>query len=132
MKSKFKVGDVIYQLQYKLNCGKITGILSSPYIIESIDEEREKITVVGQGMLMYLKYSISSYHVENQTLLCGEQQVATDAITEQYMWTTDIESGTRKMIENSIQSCNEIIRQFLDLGQQLFNTSKNNLKLNGG
>lgn len=42
-----KVGDVVYQLQYKLNCGEITGVLSTPYTIERIDKEREKIIVVG-------------------------------------------------------------------------------------
>lgn len=75
-----------------------------------------------------LKYSVSLYHIKNQTLLCREQQVATDDITEQYMWTVDIDNGVRKMIEDSIQSCNEIIKQFSDLNQQLFDIFKKEYK----
>ena len=69
----------------------------------------------------------SSLHVENQTLLCRGQQVATDDITERYVWTTDIESGMKTMIEESIQVCNDTIKQFSELNQQLFDLYKKNL-----
>lgn len=55
-----------------------------------------------------------------------EQQVATDDVTERYMWTTDTESGMKKMIEESIQVCNDTIKQFSELNQQLFDLYKNN------
>lgn len=129
MESKFKVGGVIYQLQYKLNCGEITGVLSTPYTIERIDKEREEVIVAGQDMLMHLKYPVSLFHIEHQTPLSRAQQSATDAITEQYIWTVDVDSGARKMIESSIQSCNEIIKQFSDLNQRLFDIFKNNMNV---
>ena len=43
------------------------------------------------------------------------------------MWTTDIESGMKTMIEESIQVCNDTIKQFSELNQQLFDLYKNNL-----
>lgn len=118
-----QVGDTIYLLQYVLTFGEITGISSTAYQVESIDEEREKATVVGPHGL---KLRVSLYHVENQTLLGKEQQVATDDIIERYMWTTDTESGMKEMIEESIQVCNDTIKQFSELNQQLFDLYKNN------
>lgn len=119
-----KVGDTIYQLQYILTFGEITGISSTAYTVENIDEEREKAIVVESHGL---KLTVSLFHVENQTLLWREQQVPTDDITERYMWTTDIESGMKTMIEESIQVCNDTIKQFSELNQQLFDLYKNNL-----
>ena len=119
-----KVGDTIYQLQYRLTFGKITGISSTAYNVESIDEEREKVIVVESHGL---KLTVSLFHVENQTLLWREQQVPTDDITERYMWTTDIESGMKKMVQESVQVCNDTIKQFSELNQQLFDLYKNNL-----
>ena len=118
-----QVGDTIYLLQYIIKYGEITGISSTAYTVENIDEEREKAIVVESHGL---KYTVSLFHVENQTLLCREQQVPTDDITERYMWTTDIESGMKTMIEESIQVCNDTIKQFSELNQQLFNLYKNN------
>ena len=124
-----KVGDVIYQLQYKLHGGEITGVLSIPHTIKSIDEKRKKVTVVDDDIPLELVYSVSLFDIEHQTLLCRAQQSATNAITEQYMWTVDVDSGARKMIESSIQSCNEIIKQFSDLNQRLFDIFKNNMSV---
>lgn len=119
-----QVGDTIYLLQYVLTFGEITGISSKAYQVESIDEEREKAIVVEPHGL---KLPVSLYHVENKTLLGREQQVATDDIIERYMWTTDIESGMKTMIEESIQVCNDTIKQFSELNQQLFDLYKNYL-----
>lgn len=119
-----QVGDTIYLLQYVLTFGEITGISSTAYTVENIDEEREKAIVVESHGL---KLPVSLFHVENQTLLCREQQVATDDITERYVWTIDIESGMKTMIEESIQVCNDTIKQFSELNQQLFDLYKNNL-----
>lgn len=118
-----QVGDTIYLLQYIIKYGEITGISSTAYTVENIDEEREKATVVASHGL---KYTISLFHVENQTLLCREQQVPTDDIMERYVWTTDTESGMKEMIEESIQVCNDTIKQFSELNQQLFDLYKNN------
>ena len=123
-----QVGDTIYLLQYVLTFGEITGISSAAYQVESIDEEIEKAIVVGPHGL---KYRVRLYHVENKTLLCREQQVATDDITERYMWTTDKESGMKKMIEESIQVCNDAIKQLSELNQQLFDLYKNNPHIAG-
>ena len=119
-----QVGDTIYLLHYIIECGGITGISSTAYTVESIDEDREKAIVVES---YGLKLPVSLFHVENQTLLCREQQVPTDDITERCMWTTDIESGMKKMIEESIQVCNDTIKQFSELNQQLVDLYKNNL-----
>lgn len=119
-----QVGDTIYLLQYIIKYGEITGISSTAYTVENIDEEREKAIVVESHGL---KLTVSLFHVENQTLLWREQQVPTDDITERYMWTTDIESGMKTMIEESIQVCNDTIKQFSELNQQLFDLYKNNL-----
>ena len=123
-----QVGDTIYLLQYIIKYGGITGISSTAYNVESIDEEREKAIIVES---YGLKLPVSLFHVENQTLLCREQQVATDDITERYMWTTDKESGMKKMIEESIQVCNDTIKQFSELNQQLFDLYKNNPHIAG-
>lgn len=119
-----QVWDTIYLLQYIIKYGEITGISSTAYTVENIDEEREKAIVVESHGL---KLPVSLFHVENQTLLCREQQVATDDITERYVWTIDIESGMKTMIEESIQVCNDTIKQFSELNQQLFDLYKNNL-----
>ena len=119
-----QVGDTIYSLQYIIEYGEIKGISSTAYQVNSIDEEREKAIVIDS---YGLKLPVSLFHVENQTLLCREQQVATDDITERYMWTTDIESGMKTMIEESIQVCNDTIKQFSELNQQLFDLYKNYL-----
>ena len=119
-----QVGDTIYLLQYIIKYGEITGISSTAYNVESIDEDRDKAIVVESHGL---KLPVSLFHVENKTLLCRGQQVATDDITERYVWTTDIESGMKKMIEESIQVCNDTIKQFSELNQQLFDLYKNNL-----
>lgn len=119
-----QVGDTIYLLQYIIKYGEITGISSTAYTVENIDEEREKAIVVES---YGLRLPVSLFHVENQTLLCREQQVATDDITERYMWTTDIESGMKNMVQESIQVCNDTIKQFSELNQQLFDLYKNNL-----
>lgn len=119
-----QVGDTIYLLQYIIEYGEITGISSTAYTVENIDEEREKATVVESHGL---KLTVSLFHVENQTLLWREQQVPTDDITERYVWTTDTESGMKTMIEESIQVCNDTIEQFSELNQQLFDLYKNNL-----
>ena len=118
-----QVGDTIYLLQYIIKYGEITGISSTAYTVENIDEEREKAIVVESHGL---KYTVSLFHVENQTLLCREQQVPTDDIMERYVWTTDTESGMKEMIEESIQVCNDTIKQFSELNQQLFDLYKNN------
>ena len=123
-----QVGDTIYLLQYIIKYGEITGISSTAYNVESIDEDREKAIVVES---YGLKLPVSLFHVENQTLLCREQQVATDDITERYMWTTDTESGMKTMIEESIQVCNDTIKQFSELNQQLFDLYKNYLYTGG-
>ena len=88
-----QVGGTIYKLQYALTFGELTGISSTAYNVESIDEDREKAIIVEYG----LKLPVSLFHVENQTLLRREQQVPTDDITERYVWTTDIESGMKKV-----------------------------------
>ena len=119
-----KVGDTIYLLQYIIEYGEITGISSTAYTVENIDEEREKAIVVESHGL---KLPVSLFHVENKTLLCRGQQVATDDITERYVWTIDTESGMKTMIEESIQVCNDTIKQFSELNQQLFDLYKNNL-----
>lgn len=119
-----QVGDTIYLLQYIIKYGEITGISSTAYTVENIDEEREKAIVVESHGL---KFTVSLFHVENQTLLWRLQQIATDDITERYVWTTDTESGMKKMIEESIQVCNDTIKQFSELIQQLFDLYKNNL-----
>lgn len=118
-----QVGDTIYLLQYVIPFGEITGISSTAYTVESIDEEREKAVVVESHGL---KLTVGLFHVKNQTLLWREQQVTTDDITERYMLTTDIESGMKKMLEESIQICNDTIKQFSELNQQLFDLYKNN------
>lgn len=119
-----QVGDTIYLLQYIIKYGEITGISSTAYTVENIDEEREKAIVVESHGL---KFTVSLFHVENQTLLWRGQQIATDDITERYVWTTETESGMKKMIEESIQVCNDTIKQFSELIQQLFDLYKNNL-----
>ena len=90
-----QVGDTIYLLQYIIKYGEITGISSTAYNVESIDEDREKAIVVESHGL---KLPVSLFHVENQTLLCREQQVPTDDITERCMWTTYIEIEMKTMI----------------------------------
>ena len=118
-----RVGDTIYLLQYNIEYGEIKGISSTTYTVENIDEERGKATIVESHGL---KLTVGLFHVKNQTLLWIEQQVATDDITERYMLTTDIESGMKKMIEESIQVCNDTIKQFSELNQQLFDLYINN------
>ena len=118
-----QVGDTIYLLQYINAYGEITGISSTAYTVERIDEEREKARVVDSHGL---RLSVSLFNVENQTLLWREQQIATDDITERYVWTTDTESGMKKMIEESIRVCNDTIKQLSELNQQLFDLYKNN------
>lgn len=117
-----QVGDTIYSLEYYIPTGKIKGVVATAYVVEGIDEEREKAFVESHG----LKLPVSLCNVESQTLLCRAQQAAPDDITERYMWTTDIESGMKKMIEESIQVCNDTIKQFSELNQQLFDLYKNN------
>lgn len=118
-----QVGDTIYSLQYIIEYGEIKGISSTAYQVNSIDEEREKAIVIDS---YGIRLPVSIFNVKNQTLLCRVQQIATDDITERYMWTTDKESGMKKMIEESIQVCNDIIKQFSELNQQLFDLYKNN------
>lgn len=118
-----QVGDTIYSLQYIIEYGRIKGISSTAYQVNGIDEEREKAFFIDS---YGIRLPISLSNVENQTLLCRAQQIATDDITERYMWTTDIESGMKKMIEESIQVCNDTIKQFSELNQQLFDLYKNN------
>lgn len=118
-----QVGDTIYSLQYIIEYGEIKGISSTAYQVNSIDEEREKAIVIDS---YGIRLPVSLSNVKNKTLLGREQQVATDDITERYMWTTDKESGMKKMIEESIQVCNDTIKQFSELNQQLFDMYKNN------
>ena len=119
-----QVGDTIYSLQYIIEYGGIKGISSTAYQVNSIDEERENAIVIDS---YGIRLPVSLFNVKNQTLLCRAQQIATDDITECYMWTTDIESGMKTMIEESIQVCNDTIKQFSELNQQLFDLYKNNL-----
>ena len=123
-----QVGDTIYSLQYLIEYGEIKGISSTAYQVNSIDEEREKAIVIDS---YGIRLPVSLSNVKNKTLLGREQQVATDDITERYMWTTDKESGMKKMIEESIQVCNDAIKQFSELNQQLFDLYKNNPHIAG-
>lgn len=122
MESKFKVGETIYLLQFKTTQdGAINGILSTAYTTVNTGVDR----VLAESCDK--KYYVNIFHIENQTLLCGEQADAEDEVLSRYLWTTDINSGMKKMIEESIEICNDKIKQFSNMSNQLFTMYKNNI-----
>ena len=124
MESKFKVGDTIYLLQFKTaQNGAINGILSTAYAIVSVGVDRVLVETCNKREREY----VSIFHIENQTLLWGEQVDAEDEVLSRYMWTTDINSGMKKMIEESIDICSDMIKRFSEMSNQLFTMYKNNI-----
>ena len=124
MESKFKVGDTIYLLQFKTaQNGAINGILSTAYAIVSVGVDRVLVETCNKREREY----VSIFHIENQTLLWGEQADAEDEVLSRYMWTTDINSGMKKMIEESIDICSDMIKRFSEMSNQLFTMYKNNI-----
>lgn len=121
---EFKVGDTIYLLQFEKNKdGTINGILSTTYTIVSTGADRVLVETCNKREREY----VSIFHIENQTLLWGEQAGAEDEVLSRYMWTTDINSGMKKMIEESIDICNDKIKQFSEISNRLFIMYKNNI-----
>lgn len=121
---EFKVGDTIYLLQFETNKdGTINGILSTTYTIVSTGADRVLVETYNKREREY----VSIFHIENQTLLWGEQAGAEDEVLSRYMWTTDINSGMKKMIEESIDICNDKIKQFSEISNRLFIMYKNNI-----
>lgn len=124
MESRFKVGDTIYLLQFKTaQDGAINGILSTAYAIVSVGVDRVLVETCNKREREY----VSIFHIENQTLLWGEQADAEDEVLSRYMWTTDINSGMKKMIEESIDICSDMIKRFSEMSNQLFTMYKNNI-----
>lgn len=121
---EFKVGDTIYLLQFEKNKdGTINRILSTTYTIVSTGADRVLVETCNKREREY----INIFHIENQTLLWGEQADAEDEVLSRYMWTTDINSGVKKMIEDAVEICNNVIKQFSEMSNQLFSLYKNNV-----
>lgn len=121
---EFKVGDTIYLLKFKTaQDGAINGILSTTYAIVSVGVDRVLVETCNKREREY----VSIFHIENQTLLWGEQADAEDEVLSRYMWTTDINSGMKKMIEESIDICSDMIKRFSEMSNQLFIMYKNNI-----
>lgn len=121
----FKVGDTIYLLQFETNKdGTINGILSTPYTIVSTDADRVLVETCNKREREY----VYTFFIEYQTLLWREHANAEDEVLSRYMWTTDINSGMKKMIENAVKVCNDVIKQFSEMYNQLFTLYKNNIK----
>lgn len=116
MESKFNVGDTIYLLQFKTaQDGTINGVSSTAYTVVSTGAGR----ILVESHSKREKEYVNIFHIENQTLLWGEQADAEDEVLSRYMWTTDINSGMKKMIEESIDICSDIIKQFSEMSNQL-------------
>lgn len=121
---EFKVGDTIYLLQFKTNRdGTINGLLSTAYTIVSAGANRVLVETCNKREREY----VNIFHIENQTLLWGEQADAEDEVLSRYMWTTDINSGMKKMIEDAVEICNDVIKQFSEMSNQLLTLYKNNI-----
>lgn len=124
MESKFKVGDAIYLLQFETNKdGTINRILSTTYTVVSTGADRVLVETCNKREREY----VSIFHIENQTLLWGEQTDAEAEVLSRYMWTTDINSSMKKMIEESIDICSDMIKRFSEMSNQLFTIYKNNI-----
>ena len=119
-----QVGDTIYLLMLDGDYYEIEGILSHAYKVESIDDTSGNVTVIEK---FGFKKQVPLHLIEEQVLLCDDQSFPSCYVTEGYMWTTDIKSGMKKMIEESIENCNRWAHQFLDMGERLFDMYKNNL-----
>ena len=114
----------VYLLQFKTaQNGAINGILSTAYAIVSVGVDRVLVETCNKREREY----VSIFHIENQTLLWGEQADAEDEVLSRYMWTTDINSGMKKMIEESIDICSDMIKRFSEMSNQLFTMYKNNI-----
>lgn len=121
---EFKVGDTIYLLQFETNKdGTINGILSTAYTIVSAGTNRVLVETCNKREREY----VNIFHIENQTLLWGEQADAEDEVLSRYMWTTDINSGMKKMIEDAVEVCSDVIKQFSEMSNQLLTLYKNNI-----
>lgn len=119
---EFKVGETIYLLQFKTTQdGAINGILSTAYTIVNTGVDR----VLAESCDK--RYYVNIFHIENRTLRWGEQADAEDEVLSRYMWTTDINSGMKKMIEESIDICSDVIKRFSEMSNQLFTMYKNNI-----
>lgn len=117
---EFKVGDTIYRLKFKTaQDGAINGILSTTYAIVGVGADR----VLAESCNKREYVNIS--HIENQDFLWGEMADAEDEVLSRYMWTTDIDSGMKKMIEESIDICSDKIKQFSNMSSQLITMYKN-------
>lgn len=122
---EFKVGDTIYLLQFKTaQDGAINGILSTAYTTVSVGIDRVLVETCNKREREY----VNIFHIENQTLLWGEQADAEGEVLSRYMWTTDINSGMKKMIEESIDICSDMIKRFSEMSNQLFTMYKNNIQ----
>ena len=120
---EFKVGDTIYLLQFKTaQDGAINGILSTTYAIVSVGADR----VLAESCNK--REYVNIFHIENQTFLWGEQADAEDEVLSRYMWTTDINSGMKEMIEEAVEICNDMIKRFSEMSNQLFTMYKNNIQ----
>lgn len=121
---EFKAGDIIYRLQFEANKdGTINGIFSVTYTIVSAGADRVLVEICDKREREYVRI----YHIEHQTLLWGEQVDAEDEVLSRYMWTTDTNSGMKKMIEESIDVCNDMIKRFSEMSNQLSTMYKNNI-----
>ena len=122
---EFKVGDTIYLMQFKTaQDGAINAILSTAYTTVSVGIDRVLVETCNKREREY----VNIFHIENQTLLWGEQADAEGEVLSRYMWTTDINSGMKKMIEESIDICSDMIKRFSEMSNQLFTMYKNNIQ----
>lgn len=116
---EFKVGDTIYRLKFKTaQDGTINGILSTTYVIIGVGADR--VLAESCNEIEYVNIS----HIENQEFVWGELADAEDEVLSRYMWTTDIDSGMKKMIEESIDICSDKIKQFSNMSSQLITMYK--------
>lgn len=121
---EFKVGDTIYLLQFETNRdGTINGILSTAYTIVSAGANRVLVETCNKREREY----VNIFHIENQTFLWGEQADAEDEVLSRYMWTADINSGTKKMIKKAVEICSDMIKRFSEMSNQLSTMYKNNI-----
>ena len=118
-----QVGDTLYLLRLDSDYDEIYGVRSLAYVVESIDNTTETVTVAEK---FGFKKQVPLHLIEEQVLLCDDQSFPSCYVTEGYMWTTDTKSGVKKMIEESIENCNRWAHLFLDMGERLFDMYKNN------
>lgn len=120
---EIKIGDTIYLLQFKTaQDGAVNGILSTAYAIVGIGVDR--VLVESCNKREYVNIS----HIENQVFVWGELADAEDEVLSRYMWTTDINSGMKKMIEEAVEICNDMSKKFSEMSNQLFTMYKNNIQ----